>query len=636
MTIDYIETPKGTVYVGQLQEFNDISHGVKTGHYPYTTIPPTFIPYNDILPFFADKSPTWSKWELWNNLAFPDKEAIVEALSGEQFKPLVTDIYWIWGAPDVGGLGVCKTGEDSYSVVYINGYYQDGDVIKPRGNSHTITNVHGATISNAHIDECPNIPPIGIYPTGITFYCNYYVDSKTGATSWDGLLRFNSMSVLTCSEGYDRKNALGEMVFETASFSDVGTNLDTSWSWKYYAKPYPTNAIDRVSWKRLKNYQWSIDAFYPYWGVINPNADCIEGTSIFGGKSVTIDDEGNPYEEHEDYGDGGSIGGLGPQPRYSEDTLPEGHPALNLLNSGFVKLYNPTLAEVQRFASFLFSGITEDMSAVIKRMMVNPIDYILALNMIHIPLTITAPTDIGFCGISSGVEASVVIEQYYEIEYTLDIEEFWNTALDYSSYTKCRVYVPYCGIYDVNIDEFQEGSMWLRYVVDVVSGSVVAFLGTKRKQKSGVWLRATLYQFNGNCILSMPVSQTNWQNVFSSVLNIASMAIAPSPATVGGMANEVMSQKVSVQKSGSISANFGYLGKQTPYVILERPELSLPVDYGKYYGYPANRLVTLGGCKGFTAIDTEQGFIADDIEGITPEEADELKSLLSNGVYFPN
>ena len=632
MAIDYIETPKGTVYVGQLQEFNEISHGCRNGHYPYTTIPPTFIPYNDILPFFEGKSPTWNTWELWNNLAFPDKESIAEALAGDTFRPLVTDIYWIWGAPDVGGLGICKTGNDSYSVVYINGYYQDGDVIRPRGNSLNITNVHGATISNANIDECANIPPIGIYPTGLTFYCDYTVDSETGATTWDGMLHFNAMSVLTCSEGYDRRNPIGEMVFETANFYDVGTNLESSWSWKYYSEPYPTNVIDRVVWRRIKNYQWSIDAFYPYWGLINPNEDCIEGTSIFGGESVVIDDEGNPYEEHEEYGGGGSTGGLGPQPRYSEDTLPEGHPALNLLNSGFVKLYNPTLAEVQRFASFLFSGITEDMSAVIKRMMVNPIDYILALNMIHIPLTTTNPADIGFCGISSGVSANVVTEQYYEIEYRIDVEEFWRTALDYSNYTKCKIYVPYCGIYDINIDEVQNGSLWLRYVVDVVSGSVVAFVGTRRKQKDGTWLRATLAQYNGNCILAMPVSSTNWQNIFSSVLNIANMAIAPSPSSVGGMANDIMSQKVSVQKSGSISANFGYLGKQQPYIILERPELSIPVNYGKHEGYPANHKRKLSEVHGYTEIKADT-LIANGFTG-TSEELDLLKQALQEGAYL--
>lgn len=632
MAIDYIETPRGTVYVGQLQEYNEISHGVRNGHYPYTTIPPTFIPYNDILPFFADKSPTWNTWELWDAMAFPDKEAIAEALSDDQFRPLVTDIYWIWGAPDVGGLGVCKTGNDSYSIVYINGYYQDGDVIRPRGNSLTITNVHGATVSNASIDECANIPPIGIYPTGISFYCNYYVDDDTGATTWDGMLHFNAMSVLNCSEGYDRKNPIGEAVFEIANFTDVGTNLESSWSWHYYPEPFPTNAIDRVIWKRFKNYQWSIDDFYPYWGLIDPNADCIEGTSIFGGESVTIDDEGNPYEEHEEYGGGGSTGGLGPQPRYSEDTLPEGHPALNLLNSGFVKLYNPTLAEVQRFASFLFSGITEDMSAVIKRMMVNPIDYILALNMIHIPLTTTAPADIGFCGISSGVSANVVTEQYYEIEYRLDVTEFWRTALDYSSYTKCKIYVPYCGIYEISIDEIQNGTLWLRYVVDVVSGSVVAFVGTRRKQKDGTLLRATLAQYNGNCILAMPVSSTNWQNTFSSVLNIASMAIAPSPPSVAGMAQDIMSQKVSVQKSGSISANFGYLGKQTPYIILERPELSIPVNYGKHEGYPANHKRKLSEVHGYTEIKADT-LIANGFNG-TSEELELLKQALQEGAYL--
>ena len=257
MAIDYIETPQGTVYVGQLQNFNEISHGCRNGHYPYTTIPPTFIPYNDILPFFEGKSPTWSLFEQWGYLAFTSMEDVVEALEGDTFRPLVTDIYWIWGAPDVGGLGICKTGNDSYSVVYINGYYYENDMIRARTNSLTISNIHGATVSNTHIDECANIPPTAIYPTGLTFYCDYNVDANTGATSWDGMLHFNAMSILTCSEGYNTKNPLGEMVLQTANFTDVGTNLNSSWSWNYYNGDYPTNPIDRVAWVRTKNYQWS-------------------------------------------------------------------------------------------------------------------------------------------------------------------------------------------------------------------------------------------------------------------------------------------------------------------------------------------------------------------------------------------
>lgn len=636
---DVIETANfGALRIGELAFYNEYEiTSMRTGYYPQTTVTPTIVYYSDIIPLLQNvTTEAAQQWESFSNRSFNSMEDVVVALESPQYHKIVTDIVWIFGAPDVGGLGVMKIGADSYRVVYINGYTRSGDAIIPLMNGLTIEHPHGVDITNNVYEGLANVPN-GHYDTGIMFAYIYDYDANTHLINFDGNLSFNADCIFPNSqEGWPHYDEHGQYILGTATFTDVGGNLENSWQWNFKNDLPSGSIVTDALWVTEKVLQWSLRDLFPYWGFIRLNVENIEGTSIFGGESETIDEEGNPYEIYDPSSGTGGTGGGGTQDRYSQDTLPEGHPALNLLNSGFVKLYNPSLSQVQQFAHFLFSGITQDMEAVIKRIMVNPIDYILALNMIHIPLTVKNPEDIGFCGISSGVEASVVTEQYYEIEYTLDIKEFWNTALDYSSYTKCRVYVPYCGIYDVSIDEFQNGSMWLRYVVDVVSGSVVAFLGTKRKQKSGVWLRATLYQFNGNCVLSMPVSQTNWQNVFSSVLNIASMAIAPSPATVGGMANEVMSQKVSVQKSGSISANFGYLGKQTPYVILERPELSLPVDYGKYYGYPANRLVTLGGCKGFTAIDTEQGFIAEDIEGITPEEADELKSLLANGVYFPN
>lgn len=636
---DVIETANfGALRIGELAEFNEYEiTSMRTGHYPQTTVTPTVVSYSEILPRLQNVTTEAARqWEGFSYRSFNSMDDVVTALESPQYHKIVTDIVWIFGAPDVGGLGVMKTGVDSYSVVYINGYTRSSDAIVPAMNQLHIEHPHGVDITNNTYEGLANVPN-GHYDTGVMFVYNYDYDSSINNIVFDGMLRFNADCVFpNAQEGWPHYNEHGQYVLDTATFTDAGGNLDNSWQWNFKNDLPSGNVITDAFWAEEKKLQWSLREFHPYWGIIDITIDNVEGTSIFGGESKTIDEEGNPYEIYDPSSGTGGTGGGGTQDRYSQDTLPEGHPALNLLNSGFVKLYNPSLSEVQQFAHFLFSGITQDMEAVIKRIMVNPIDYILALNMIHIPLTVKNPEDIGFCGISSGVPASVVTEQYYEIEYQINISEFWNAAVDYSSYTKCKVYVPYCGLYDVNIDEFQNGTMWLRYVVDVVSGSVIAFLGTKRKQKSGVWLRATLYQFNGNCVLSMPVSQTNWQNVFSSVLNIASMAIAPSPATVGGMANEVMSQKVSVQKSGSISANFGYLGKQTPYIILERPELLLPVDYGKHYGYPANRLVYLGGCKGFTAIDTDQGFIADDIPDITPAEADELKTLLSNGVYFPN
>lgn len=646
---DYVQSPRyGTIRIGEMAHFNENTDNVRTGYYPQTTMTPTIVLYENILPNMTDMQPIFNTvWTNFVNMTFNSMEDVVAALQSEDYHKVVTDIEWIWGAPDVGGLGVCKSAADSYELVYINGYRFNNDVYYPNASSIHITYPRTITISDqtpSDIDTSSpqnlSIPPAGTYKTGIFImtYGNYDYENNNIVYNYP-VLNINACALIrNAQDSYVARNTTtGQTFLSTATFTDAGVHIADSWRHQFY-NSLPINAKIHPIWEMRKEEQWSINSLYPYWanawlqGAGAPNVD---GTSIFGGESATIDPLGNPYEVIDDSGgSGGTGGGGGSQSRYSEETLPEGVPALTLLNSGFVKLYNPTLSEVNQFASFLFSGITEDMSAVIKRMMANPIDYILALNMIHLPLQTTTAETIGFCGISSGVKSAVVTEQYYQIEYRLDIEEFWNTALDYSSYTKCRLYVPYCGIYDINIDEIQNGTLWLRYVVDVVSGSVIAFVGTRRVQKDGTVLRSTLYQYNGNCILAMPVSQTNWQNTFSSILNIASMAIAPSPSTVGGMANDIMSQKVSVQKSGSISANFGYLGKQTPYVILERPELSIPVDYGKYYGYPANHLVTLANCKGFTAIDTDQGFIADDISGITPEEADELKTLLSNGVYF--
>lgn len=635
---DIIETNGyGGILVGELVEYIDAYERINNGLYPNTTVVPTVIYYDDILPKLQNvNTDAYQQWEAFSELSFNSMDDVVEALSSDRFNKIVTDIAWIFGAPDVGGLGVARTGADSYSVVYINGYTAKGDTVRPLCNSLNITNPHGITINNTIPEtyggpdsDISNIQSPGTYKTGICFVTNGTYDKNNNSVVFnEPYLRFNAMAVFTdCHENYYTP----EYQKATATFRTTGEGLAANWTHNFInTMPRFSFALDPV-WREAKSIQWSFGAYYPYWGLIPLNVNNIEGTSIFGGESAVLDTEGNPYEVYDPYG-GIPGGGGGPQDRYSENTLPEGHPSLNLLNSGFVKLYNPTFSEVHQFASFLFSGITEDMAAVIKRIMVNPIDYILALNMIHIPLTTTTASDIGFCGISSGVSAAVVTEQYYEIEYSLDIREFWCTALDYSSYTKCKIYVPYCGIYEISIDEIQNGTLWLRYVVDVVSGSVVAFVGTKRTQKDGTVLRATMYQYNGNCILSMPVSQTNWQNTFSSVLNIASMAIAPSPTSVAGMAQNIMSQKVSLQKSGSISANFGYLGKQIPYVILERPELSIPVDYGHHEGYPANHKRKMSEVHGYTEVK-ENTLIYNKFSG-TDEEMEMLKSVLESGVYL--
>lgn len=610
------------------------------GCFPFTPLAPTFLPYSsfvdqipvapsvlrDFGPFYYLKFDDQNRWESMDDVVQSIEDNV------HDFQELVTNLFWIVGSVDAGGIAFGRTSEngDLYCV-YVDGYYSDGQYVHVGNGTNSISYIPLTyTIDNTDYSQenLPIAPKDGEYPNGIVFYNCYDWDDTRDAAVYQGYGFNVNAGAINARAGWTEDPGGLQPSYEVyTTFTTTGEYLGQCWSW-HYNDDLPS-AAGAIEFNKEKRLQFMLPNISQPCGWIFGDTEYIEGTSLFGGKSTEFQFD-NPYKNP----GSGPGGGFGDQNRYSEDTLPEGIPGIDLLNSGFIKLYNPSKAQLSEFARFLFSDITESMADVFKRMITNPLEYIISVHMIHIPLSHDQVSEIGFCGISSQVTANEVDKQYYEIEYELQINEFWRSALDYTNYTKAKIHIPYCGIYDISIDEFQNGTMFLHYVVDCVSGACIAQLGTKRLQKDNqTWLRAVLYQFNGNCILSMPISSTNWQGVFNSIMSIATTAIAPGTSALSGMANDILGQKISVQKSGSLAANYGYLGKQTPYVIFERPELSMPADYGKHFGFPSNMRVYLGGCHGFTVIE-QDGIITNDIDGITPEEADELKQLLTSGVYF--
>lgn len=626
--------------VGQVAHFGpDLVEDVSTYH-PMTTTQPDMLWYDDLWPF-VQNLPYYnyniSRWGDFRTNTYTSMDAVDTAINSDRYyNTVVQSTYWMLGSPNKGGVGIMRTSENGYMIVYINGYKSvEGGVAPNLANEYPVGQYFNEnrnyTITNSgdYGPVAPIVPPTGTYKSALSFYNVFDWDDEAKLLRDTNTLQVMVQTHLSRAKaGYEDGGTGIVPLITIKTFGCDGSYLRSDWDFNF-TDQLPTVLPDMFDLlfqvPRKKQFHWtggvgsiSFDLNQPY----------VADTSLFGGP-VPNSGPGtdNPYDDGTGPGGGG-----GYQNRYSQDTLPEGIPSLDLLNSGFVKIYNPSKAQLSDFASFLFSGITESAVDVFKRMMTNPIDYILFLNMYHIPMNSAAAAEIGFCGVGSGVLANVVNKQYYEIEYILNIKEFWGSALDYTNYTRAKIYIPYCGMYDINIDEFQDGTMFLRYVVDICSGSCIAFLGTRREQKDGTPLRAVLYQFNGNCALSMPVSSTDWRNTFQSIMSIASMAIAPSTSAVTGIASEIMGQKVSVQKSGSLSANFGYLGKQTPYVIFERPELSLPYNYGYHEGYPANFKKKLSDVSGYTEIK-DGTLISNNFTG-TDEELDMLSNILTGGVYL--
>ena len=339
----------------------------------------------------------------------------------------------------------------------------------------------------------------------------------------------------------------------------------------------------------------------------------------------------NPYGGDKSSEDGGDGDGSD----YSDDIDDGGLPESSLVSSGMCSIYLPTKANIQAFANFLFSDISDSLVTHIKKMFVDPLQSILNLSLCHLNIPYSSASEIGFAGVGSGVTSPVANQTYYELNYSLNLREYWGSALDYSSYTKIKIYLPYCGIYDLSVDDFMavDGKIEIIYKVDITTGMCVAMVKCNRRDKNGTQLKSVLYQFNGNIFLNVPITSTNWNSMFQSVLNMASVAVAPSPSALVGMASDVMSQKVSVQKSGQIGSNFGYMGIQTPYLIIERPAQSLPANFGSYFGYPSNIWGSVSSFKGYTEIDTD-AYWTNDFGKATAEECDMIKTIMNGGVYL--
>lgn len=317
---------------------------------------------------------------------------------------------------------------------------------------------------------------------------------------------------------------------------------------------------------------------------------------------------------------------------------------VDAVNSGLVTIFNPSQSEIREFSNFLFSGITEDIANFFKRLLSSPLDYIITLAMVHYRPQTHNSAEIKFGGIGSGVASMVVVDQYEIIDCgTETIQRQWGSFLDYAGYTKARVYLPYCGIHDIDIDLTIDASVQIQYIVDNLSGACVAqvVVNHERRYNGDRRVAGTRYEFTGNVFEQVPLSASDYRSAVNGVLTAmggVGAVVAGNPvAGVSAIASGVMNMKPTIQTASKVGSSFGYMGLQKPFIEVTRPNPCVPLNYPYREGYPSNIYSKLGGENIGGYLKVERGtFKFDSIPNITDDEGNEIIKLLESGVFMSN
>lgn len=313
-------------------------------------------------------------------------------------------------------------------------------------------------------------------------------------------------------------------------------------------------------------------------------------------------------------------------------------PGLSVLDTGFVKMYNPTMAEMRALGSFMW---TDNFFDNIIKLIADPIENIIQIGIVPLDLSSIRGTtqNIYIGNMDSEVPAYPLTTQYITVDLgSFNIRENWGNALDYAPFTDAQLYLPFVGFVPISITEVMDSTITLRYYVDLLSGDCVAAVKVDKISKRGVGLHSVMYHHKGNLLLNIPITGANYgefyKNLMTAPLQIASGA---SGGLLPGIASGVQSAFSladsagnALQRSGSFTGASGLIGCYTPYVALTRPIQQLPAQYSKYVGFPAYITSKLSDLKGFTMVES----VIDNTVTATQTEKDMIEQLLREGVYI--
>lgn len=304
-------------------------------------------------------------------------------------------------------------------------------------------------------------------------------------------------------------------------------------------------------------------------------------------------------------------------------------PTVSAVDTGFMTLFTPSLQNMRDLAAYMWANPLFDVNAY-KKILANPMDAILGLSLVPVTIPANTTKQVTVGNIPTGISMPVADNQFIEVDCgSINVNEHWGAYLDYSPYTKCELYLPYCGIHPIDTDDVMATTVKVVYHVDILTGACCAYV------KCG---GSVLYTFTGQLATTIPITGNDWTSMINGIINattaIGSMAATgglTAPMAVSEVASTVINTaKPTMERSGSLSGTGGMMATQYPYLILTRPRQALPELQNKFSGYPSFISSYLSDLSGYTEVYSVH------LEGIsaTGAELSEIEQILKGGVIL--
>lgn len=218
-------------------------------------------------------------------------------------------------------------------------------------------------------------------------------------------------------------------------------------------------------------------------------------------------------------------GGDGDHDPTSDVILPSAVPSLSAHDTGLITVFRPTLAQLQDLGNYLWTNIT-DFIENLQKWFSNPMDFIVALTVVPCIPDVGASRNVQIGLWETNISMPPVTSQWVTIDCgTIEVTNFYGSALDYSPYTKISAMLPFVGSVHLDTDEIMGKNVQLIYRIDIVSGHCVAMI---------VVDRSVLYQFSGECSANIPLTGADWSRVYGAIVNTA-IGVATIAAAGTGM-----------------------------------------------------------------------------------------------------